>query len=1110
MELTVPVVLLERRRGVWEASIPWAQPLSDPVRAPHRTAAEEKLLHDLAEALGEALPYSDLDALSTPDELYASRLELEIDRDGSEDRPPIHLEGTVPVVIGDSDDGLYRAWIPTAPGECVAAAEYTDLYPTLERWALQWAEAHDAESLEAVSLDEAVELSELTLDVPEREAGEGDGDDARLKGPETLREVATNLTHLAAEGTSERAWERESAVETLVETITSPGAHHVCLVGPPGCGKTAIVEEAVRRAFELETSYQKRHDVWRTSGDQMVAGMRFVGQWQHRAGEVCEELSERGDILVVEDLLGFVRAGPRAAQSNLARFFEPEMNRKSFAVIAEATEQTLDTARTEVPGFVEAFRRLRVPPTDRSTTFRVANAFVREAEAEGDVAFTADAVEAAVEWSDRYLRRLAFPGKAVRLLEQCLRDADRGGTDGAPPDSTATVDVDFVAGVVHRETGLPRRILRTGEGRNVAAIREAFEERVYGQPAASRTVARLVAAVEQGVCNPDHPLASLLLIGPSGVGKTETAKTLAVELFGSEDRLVRFDMSEFSEPGTATRLIGTPRDPDGELTGRLRVQPHSVLLFDEIEKAHRSVLDLLLQVLGEGRLSDAAGRTADFTNAVVAMTSNLGADREGRETGFRRDADGRRGRALHYRREAEDFFRPEFFNRIDSVVPYRPLDRETLRRIARTALRELLERRGLRQPRIMVDVAPALVDHVISGAVDRRYGARTLKQRIERELLTPLARQMTSRESDRELTRVRIVPNQEGGIELELRAVEPAEPLDRPEHPERRPPQNPRQLEERIRGYLDRCIETFDSGAFANIDERHEALLQKFNVDTDGERSPDGRAEQLRQLEIVRQGRRDLLRRLRDHFDEGAPESPELPDLSEFDRTRVHEWHRTLEDLRRHLEWLRTQLRAMVDRSFDAATLTVAGLSGPAAPVLELWSDLVGAFAERREIEVARAWYVDGSWRVDPGPSTAPDAVALSAEHPGISRLADLLSGYIWAPKPPTHGRHALTLAESIREGTGDPGSLADRLPADPTRDRESEAPVEFEIISNQLRDVRLDLERGIPDSGGRALRDFADEIVFSRLRAGLPRREEATDPTARPDPADSPSGGPP
>lgn len=1084
MELTFTAVLMERRRGVWEASIPWARPLAEPVRAPHRTAAEEELVHRLVDVLGGALPYSDLDALVAPDSIFASPLEVEVERERP-DEPPLHMRGIVPIVAGQLGTDLYHAWIPTAPGVCVAASGYAEVYTTVEAWAAEWADQKDADDLEAIECGETLTVSEIEVEIPNSPGLERDETPARLERPETLHEVATNLTHLAAEGTTQRAWERDAVVDTLVDVVTASEPNHICLVGPPGCGKSAIIEEAVRRAYELQNAYQKRHDVWRTSGDQMVAGMRLVGQWQNRAAAVCDELARRSDVLVIDDILGFVEAGPRKAQSNLARFFEPEMSRRSFAVLAEATERTLDTARSSAPGFVESFRLIHVPPTDRRTTFRVANAYVREVESREAAAFTPDAIEAAVEWSDRYFGGQAFPGKAIRLLRSCLREARRRRSEESAADKSVEVDVDFVAEVIHAETGLPRRILLADEGRDPSQVRESFEVEVFGQPAATETISRLVTAIEQGLCNPQHPLASLLLIGPSGVGKTESAKTLASEVYGSRERLIRFDMSEFSEPGTATRLIGTPADPEGELTGRVRSEPHSVLLFDEIEKAHRGVLDLLLQVLGEGRLSDANGRTVDFTNTVVAMTSNLGADREGREPGFRREREDERERALRYRREAEEFFRPEFFNRIDCVVPYRPLDRETLRRIARTTLDDLLERRGLRQPRIMVDVAPSLVEHVITGAVDRRYGARTLKQRIERELLTPLAHQMTRQEAGDELTRVRIVPADDGGIDLEIRAIEPATAISNPAAERRRPPGDVGELESRIDDVLSRLEETLQSNALAVIDARHEELLRAFNVGDEG--SPaDDRAEQLRQLEIVRQQRRELSSRIRGLFGERAPEEPELPDLSDFDRSRLHEWGRTLEELGWHLTWLRTQIRSLTGRAFESASLLVKGLSGPTLPLLERWRQIVDAFAAGWEIDVVAAIRSRGEWVEHSGPleGHSVGGILFSGEHPGLGALFETLSGYVWAPKPPTHGRHALALARSWNEGTSDQGALLAMLEEGLPEVEGELDHVEFELGDDVVRDLRFDSSHSFPDSRGEALRAFTDELVFPRLRA--------------------------
>ncbi|MFB6376132.1 MAG: AAA family ATPase, partial [Bradymonadaceae bacterium] len=513
--------------------------------------------------------------------------------------------------------------------------------------------------------------------------------------------------------------------------------------------------------------------------------------------------------------------------------------------------------------------------------------------------------------------------------------------------------------------------------------------------------------------------------------------------------------------------------PEGELTGRVRTQPHTVLLFDEIEKAHRDVLDLLLQILGEGRLTDAAGRSVDFCNTLVAMTSNLGAQQaEGRDTD-------------HYRRAAEEFFRPEFFNRLDRVVTYRPLGRQTLRRIARRALGEILRRRGLQQPNILVDVSPGLVDYLVEDAEGCRYGARTLEHRIERRLLTPLARQLTRHDdTEAELTRVRIVPGTDRDIDLELTAIHPPEPAEAPER--LRPTDDP---EPRIHRLLARVVGLRDSDTMATLEDRHESLLEEFNV---ADAAASDASEALRQCEIVRGQFADLADRTRDLFGEEAPDEPELPELDAFDQTRRHQWHERLDDLHDHVLWVSHQLATITDRRVDAGTLVVRGLAGPTARLVELWWGLAAAFGDHWDIEIAVAAARDGRWQaaghadLDAPPDLRDETdslrhLAVSAEHPGIRRIFALLADYVWAPKPPTLGRHALVLAEHRQWGTSDPDHLADRL-ADTSEVGDDEAKLEFRLEEGTLRDLRLGTDDTAPAVGAGGFREFANELILRRL----------------------------
>ena len=296
------------------------------------------------------------------------------------------------------------------------------------------------------------------------------------------------------------------------------------------------------------------------------------------------------------------------------------------------------------------------------------------------------------------------------------------------------------------QTGLPRYVLFADETRSYPVLRRAFREHVIAQEEACEAAAEVITTLQMGLNDPTKPLATMLLVGPTGVGKTETAKAIAKQLFGRADRMIRLDMSEFADPFSVARLLGDRYRPDGELTRRVREHPFSVVLLDEIEKADPAIFDALLQVLGEGRLTNNAGMTTDFCNTIVLMTSNLGVRDRERSLGYgypggetERTAD-----AVHYRRAAEEFFRPEFFNRIDRVVAYARLGREAITPLVRRILEELLSRRGLRRSGVVVEVEPQLTDLLIEQGFEPQYGARSLRRALEQRLTAPLARHLAA------------------------------------------------------------------------------------------------------------------------------------------------------------------------------------------------------------------------------------------------------------------------------------------------------------------------------------------------------------------------------
>ncbi|MCE9672866.1 AAA family ATPase [Myxococcus stipitatus] len=579
-----------------------------------------------------------------------------------------------------------------------------------------------------------------------------------------LRAVARNLSHAARDEGLERCYGREALVREVVDTLEGREGAALVLVGPPGSGKTALVHEVVRRLTARQDAAGQRRDVWRVDGNQFIAGMSYVGQWEARARGVVEELVEVGDLLYVDDLASLVYAGRTANdRTNVAQYLEPHLGRGELTVLAESTPERFERVREETPTFASMFRVVHVPALEPRATLPALLGTLRELEAAADsgpaIRMSPLALETLLDLQQRFVAHESFPGKAVRLLRRVL--ARPGTVDDGIRRFTET----DVTAAMRAQTGLPDFVLGSAPPKTREVLEQELAAQVAGQPEAVSSVVDAILTLQRSLQPPDKPLATYLFVGPTGVGKTETAKALARTLFGSEERLVRFDMSEFVSSVSITRLLGQPGAPDGELTTALRTQPFCVVLFDEVEKAHPRIFDALLQFLGEGRLTDGAGRTVDARQAVVVLTSNLGVREAAARTGFHRTAE---SAEAHYLSAVRGFFRPEFFNRLDRVVPFRPLTPAALRIVVEHALESLLSRRGIRKGNVLVEVESALLDLLVEQAYDPRYGARPLKRALERRLTVPLAHHLVRRGSD-DLARVELFRRDEDmGLAVEL------------------------------------------------------------------------------------------------------------------------------------------------------------------------------------------------------------------------------------------------------------------------------------------------------------------------------------------------------
>jgi hypothetical protein len=418
------------------------------------------------------------------------------------------------------------------------------------------------------------------------------------------------------------------------------------------------------------------------------------------------------------------------------------------------TPEAFRVLRERDRGLADLFHVLPLGELPDSDNLRVLVGLQRQLESRHRCRFTLEALPAAIDLQRRYARDAAFPGKAAGFLKRLALKADgefaRRTDAPARPDGplgasgqpqAVTIDRDRVIEAFGEQSGLPPSFLDQHQTLDAALIRAKLAERFVGQTHAVQAAVEIIGIAKARLNDPGRPIASLLLLGPTGVGKTEFAKSLAAYLFGHADRLLRFDMNEYVSPSAVPQLIGTLAQPEGLLTAAVRRQPFAVLLFDEIEKGHPDVFDLLLQVLGEGRLTDALGRTTDFSNALVILTSNLGTRPS--EVGLGFNATGTADAQLALQ-AARNFFRPEFFNRLDRVLPFAQLAREDLQRIARHLMADVLQRDGLVRRRCVLHVAAPALDWVLEQGYQPALGARALKRAIERELARPIARYLAA------------------------------------------------------------------------------------------------------------------------------------------------------------------------------------------------------------------------------------------------------------------------------------------------------------------------------------------------------------------------------
>ncbi|WP_243787759.1 ATP-dependent Clp protease ATP-binding subunit [Saccharopolyspora gloriosae] len=553
-----------------------------------------------------------------------------------------------------------------------------------------------------------------------------------------LDEFGLDMTELARNGRLDPVIGRGEEIDQAVEVLGRRSKNNPVFIGDPGVGKTALVEGLAQRIVERDVPSPlagKRLVSLDLAG--MVAGAKFRGEFEQRFRDVLTELrSHRDEIVVfIDEMHSIVGAGAGEGSMDAGTMLKPALARGELHLIGATTVEEYRRHVEKDPALERRFQPILVPEPSVPETVQVLEGVAEKYRTHHRVRISPEALEAAARLSERYLTDRFLPDKAVDLLDQaCSRVRMRRG--GALWGPEPLVDASDVADVVARRTGIPVDEVSAQDRKRLLDLEKRLAERVVGQDVAVRSVAEAVRRARAGLADPQRPIGSFLFLGPTGVGKTELARALSRVLFGDADRMARFDMGEFQDKHTVSRLIGAPPGyigygEAGQLTERVRRQPYSVVLLDEVEKAHPDVFNTLLQVLDAGRLTDSQGRAVDFRNTVVIMTSNIGSDR------ILDSAAPADELATQLLEDLRGFFRPEFLNRIDEVTVFRALGERELGAI--TAL--LLERTAsqLHDKGVRLEVSAAAVQWLTERGAGGEFGARPLRRVIQRELDTRLA-----------------------------------------------------------------------------------------------------------------------------------------------------------------------------------------------------------------------------------------------------------------------------------------------------------------------------------------------------------------------------------
>ena len=562
-----------------------------------------------------------------------------------------------------------------------------------------------------------------------------------------------DLTRLALQGKLDPVVGREQEIARTLRILSRRRKNNPILLGEPGVGKSAIVEGLAQQLIHTDAPELQDKRIISLDMAVLVAGTMYRGQFEERMKNVLQELRRHPEIILfIDEIHTLMGAGNGSGSLDAAGILKPALARGEVQCIGATTLEEYKKTIEKDGALERRFQKIIVPPATADETKSILERLAPYYSDYHHVNYSPEAIEACVRFADRYITDRSFPDKAIDVLDEAgaLVSGRQNPPTAQPSNSptaqpsnyqtaegTPTVSDTDIAEVVSIISGVPVQRVATAEGQRLRDLDATLRSRVIGQDEAVSQVVKAIRRSRMGLADPGRPIGSFFFLGPTGVGKTHLAQCLAEEMFGSKDALLRFDMSEYAEKHTASLMVGAPpgyvaHEDGGRLTEAVRRKPYSIILFDEIEKAHPDIFNVLLQVLDEGRLTDRQGHTVDFRNTIIIFTSNVGTRQlaeQGGGIGFESSAlDARTSQAI-LTKALNRTFPPEFVNRLDAVIFFHPLEHDALARIVDIELSGLLARTAVMG--YDVTVSPEVREQIIREGYDPRYGARPIRRAIQ-------------------------------------------------------------------------------------------------------------------------------------------------------------------------------------------------------------------------------------------------------------------------------------------------------------------------------------------------------------------------------------------